>query len=94
MSHDPDDEQLRVTFDGEFARALAGEGVRNHRGLDYETFRALARVAGAYPDVAPALIEAAHAAFAGQLDGSNAENHSLLFADGEAERIAAETESP
>ncbi|QIS16310.1 hypothetical protein [Nocardia arthritidis] len=76
--------QLRATFDRELSRALRGEGARNHSGLDFDTYRALARVAGAYPNIPPELIEAARTAFSGQLDGSNrAARPKLSFEPGE-----------
>lgn len=68
---DPDTGYLRAVFETWLARTMAGEAMSNHTGLDDETSEALARIAGANPPIPPSLIEAAYAAFAGQLDGSN-----------------------
>ncbi|MEV0294178.1 hypothetical protein [Nocardia sp. NPDC050710] len=73
-SPNADTQELHTAFDVQLARAMAGEAVHNHTGLDSETFRALARIAGAHPTIPPALIEAAHTAFEGQLNGSNEDN--------------------
>ncbi|MFI6172078.1 hypothetical protein ACIBCN_35245 [Nocardia sp. NPDC051052] len=70
-SPDPDTEDLRAVFDTWLARTIAGQAMSNHTGLDGETTEALEAIAGAIPPIPLSLIEAAHAAFAGQLDGSN-----------------------
>ncbi|WP_204249149.1 hypothetical protein [Nocardia arizonensis] len=68
----PDDAALRAGFERELTSALAGEGVSIHSYLDFRTFEALAAVSGRHPNPPSELIEAAHAAFAAQLDGSTA----------------------
>ncbi|QIS16562.1 hypothetical protein [Nocardia arthritidis] len=66
-----ENEEIRAEFEAELAECMAGVGVNMHaRRLDGETKRALARIAGAYPDIPQGLIEAAYSIFAGQLDGS------------------------
>ncbi|APE38006.1 hypothetical protein BOX37_03945 [Nocardia mangyaensis] len=52
--------------------ALAGRGLRSATGLDLMTSTALRAVTRAHPHATEDLIAAAEAAFAGQLDGSNA----------------------
>ncbi|QIS16311.1 hypothetical protein [Nocardia arthritidis] len=72
----PDDEpldyreHLQAEFNIQFTNAMAGKGVSMCTDLDLETQEVLARIAGHYPDIPPELIDAAHAVFAGQLDGS------------------------
>lgn len=61
---------LRSEFNTEFTNAMAGKGVSMCTDLNIETQDLLARIAGHYPDIPPELIESAHAAFAGQLNGS------------------------
>ncbi|WP_181799626.1 hypothetical protein [Kitasatospora acidiphila] len=68
----PSWEQLRENFDSMLASVLAGGGVRSCNGLDSDTDDALWAIMMAYPDVTPELVEAAHRAFAGYQDGSNA----------------------
>ncbi|SEL57965.1 hypothetical protein [Streptacidiphilus jiangxiensis] len=51
---------------------LNGRGVHSCSGLDDDTETALWAIAEAHPDVSLELVDAARAAFAGQLDGSNA----------------------
>lgn len=68
----PDVAELRERFDRELQRAIEGGGVRTDTGLDLQTASALAAVNSAAPDVPQVLIEAARAAFAGQLNGSHA----------------------
>ncbi|AYF77053.1 hypothetical protein D7D52_28225 [Nocardia yunnanensis] len=68
----PSEQQLRRNFDTLLADVLAGEGVRTASGLDSPTEAALWAIAKAYPNVSEDLVTAARAAFAGQLDGSNA----------------------
>ncbi|MFF4188591.1 toxin-antitoxin system YwqK family antitoxin [Streptomyces sp. NPDC001691] len=67
----PTDDQLKRTFVGVLAEALTGKGVATCVGLDCETEEALWAVYVSYPDVPLDLVDAACAAFAGQLDGSN-----------------------
>ncbi|WP_067711993.1 hypothetical protein [Nocardia yamanashiensis] len=75
----PGEEQLRRNFDNALAAASAGHGVRSESGLDEPTQRALFAVAGAYPEIPQELTDAARAAFAGQLDGSNAAGRRAEF---------------
>ncbi|GGO54265.1 hypothetical protein [Streptomyces lasiicapitis] len=68
----PTDEQLKKTFVAVLGDVLTGQGVRTCTGLDESTDAALWAIAKAYPEVSLDLVDAARAAFAGQLDGSNA----------------------
>ncbi|WP_330233021.1 hypothetical protein OHA40_11390 [Nocardia sp. NBC_00508] len=68
----PSDDELRANFDELLASVLTGGGIYSESGLDMETEEALWTIARAYPDVPDELVDAARAAFAGQLDGSNA----------------------
>lgn len=67
----PDDHELRDSFDGELASVCNGCGLHTETGLDAETGAALMQILRAYPAVTDELVAAARAAFAGQLDGSN-----------------------
>ncbi|WP_433564577.1 hypothetical protein ACQP1O_04215 [Nocardia sp. CA-151230] len=69
----PSDDELRENFDEVLTHVLAGRGVHTATGLDDDTQDALWAIAEAYPNATPELIDAARRAFAGQLDGSNAE---------------------
>ncbi|WP_410874336.1 hypothetical protein [Nocardia sp. A7] len=68
--HIPPD--LPGQFEVLLSRALKGCVVPSCVDLDMRTIAALNRVAGAYPDADQGLVEAAHSALAGQMDGSNA----------------------
>lgn len=68
----PSDDELRENFAEMLESVRNGGGLRTETGLDTETEEALWAVARAYPDVPEELVEAARAAFAGQLDGTNA----------------------
>ncbi|QLY31848.1 hypothetical protein [Nocardia huaxiensis] len=68
----PSEPELRANFEAELRSALAGEGLHSDTGLDDETSTALRSLAAAFPNVTQQLVDAARAAFAGQLDGSNA----------------------
>lgn len=68
----PTDDELRRNFEAELASVTTGGGLRSETGLDVETDAALIAIARAYPSVPQDLVAAARAAFAGQLDGSNA----------------------
>ncbi|WP_067473374.1 hypothetical protein [Nocardia amamiensis] len=68
----PTGDELRANFDELLASVLTGGGIYSESGLDMATEEALWMIARAYPDVPDELVDAAHAAFAGQLDGSNA----------------------
>jgi hypothetical protein len=67
--------ELVQNFDAELASVCAGGGLRSETGLDMETDEALWAIARAYPDVTDVLVTAAKDAFAGQLDGGNAERY-------------------
>ncbi|MFB8002139.1 hypothetical protein [Nocardia sp. NPDC056000] len=69
----PSTEQLRLNFDSVLEQVLSGRGVRTETGLDPKTENALWQIRYAYPNASEDLIEAARRAFAGQLDGTNAE---------------------
>ncbi|HLS76870.1 MAG TPA: hypothetical protein VK083_08795 [Nocardia sp.] len=71
-SRHPTDEELRRNFERELASVTSGGGLRSETGLDVQTDAALMAIAVAYPAVSEELVRAARAAFAGQLDGSNA----------------------
>ncbi|MBF6211562.1 hypothetical protein IU433_19155 [Nocardia puris] len=68
----PTEDELRSNFEAELASVTTGGGLRSETGLDVETDAALIEIARAYPAVPEELVRAARAAFAGQLDGSNA----------------------
>lgn len=68
----PTDDQLTRVFATVLKEVLSGQGLRNHTGLDMETDDALWEIAKYGPGAPPELVDAARAAFAGQLDGSNA----------------------
>lgn len=68
---DPTEAELRQNFDDMLRSVLSGGGIHSETGLDMKTEDALWDIARAYPDVPDALVDAARAAFAGQLDGSN-----------------------
>ncbi|MGW6724413.1 hypothetical protein ACWF9G_00785 [Nocardia sp. NPDC055029] len=76
----PTDDELRLNFEVELASAVAGGGLRTETGLDTRTEDALLNIVQAFPIVSQQLIDAARAAFAGQLDGSNAEQSRALLA--------------
>ncbi|MGW4529516.1 hypothetical protein ACWEOI_01060 [Nocardia sp. NPDC004340] len=65
--------QLQGSFDFMLSRILSGGGFLSGSGLDEETMTALEAIAEARPNVPDDLVAAARTAFAGQLDGSNAE---------------------
>ncbi|MFE3255931.1 hypothetical protein ACFXPS_12440 [Nocardia sp. NPDC059091] len=69
----PSDDELRENFDEVLTHVLAGKGVHTATGLDDDTQDALWAIAEAYPNATPEMIDAARKAFAGQLDGSNAQ---------------------
>ncbi|AUG76249.1 hypothetical protein CFP65_1350 [Kitasatospora sp. MMS16-BH015] len=91
----PTEEQLTRTFNAVLEEALSGQGVRTCTGLDMATDNALWEIAEYGPAAPPELVDAARAAFAGQLDGSNAARwHAELARKIEArKRRAAEHES-
>ncbi|WP_433661717.1 hypothetical protein ACQPW1_05820 [Nocardia sp. CA-128927] len=68
----PAEDELRQSFAEALASVRSGGGVSSDNGLDLRTANALWQIADAYPRVPDDLIAAADAAFAGQLDGSNA----------------------
>ncbi|MFI9406468.1 hypothetical protein [Nocardia sp. NPDC052316] len=68
----PTEDELRQSFDAALDAVRAGAGISSDTGLDLRTVNALWEIADAYPDIPEQLIAAARAAFAGQLDGSNA----------------------
>lgn len=70
----PSKEQLELNFESMLARVLEGHGVRSETGLDSPTRTALTEIARAHPNASEELVQAARRAFAGQLDGSNAEH--------------------
>ncbi|MFC7219459.1 hypothetical protein ACFQLX_14950 [Streptomyces polyrhachis] len=76
----PTEDELRLAFEVELASAAAGGGVRTETGLDTRTENALLDIVMAFPVVSQQLIDAARAAFAGQLDGTNAEQSRALLA--------------
>ncbi|MEU0540339.1 hypothetical protein [Nocardia sp. NPDC005978] len=84
----PSEEQLRRNFDSVLSEVSAGRGVRTETGLDEQTENALWAIARAAPNIAPELVDAARAAFAGQLDGSNAVARRAEFDRKLAERAA------
>lgn len=81
----PTDAELRRNFETELASVTAGGGLRSETGLDVRTDAALIEIAAAFPAVTAELVAAARAAFAGQLDGSNAAAQRA-----ELERVIAE----
>lgn len=68
----PSDEELRGNFDSLLRAALSGGGLHTETGLDRKTITVLREIMLAYPNASEELVAAAHRAFAGQLDGSNA----------------------
>ncbi|MBF6297656.1 hypothetical protein IU459_08880 [Nocardia amamiensis] len=76
----PTDDELRANFDELLASVLTGGGIYSESGLDMETEKALWTIARAYPGVPDELVDAARAAFAGQLDGSNAAARQAVIA--------------
>lgn len=74
-SREPCDDELRARF--AYALAVArGEGISlTDNPFDTDTAVAVTAVADAYPDPPAELITAAEAAFAGMLDGTNAQRH-------------------
>jgi hypothetical protein len=72
LSDYPTEDELRQSFDEALASVRGGGGVSSDNGLDLRTVDALWQIADAYPTIPDDLIAAANAAFAGQLDGSNA----------------------
>ncbi|MEU8548170.1 hypothetical protein AB0C81_14475 [Streptomyces roseoverticillatus] len=68
----PTDEQLTRTFGAVLDEVLSGKGLRTCTGLDMATDDALWEIARYGPGAPAELVDAARAAFAGQLDGSNA----------------------
>lgn len=71
----PTEDELRENFAELLESVRNGGGLRTETGLDMETEEALWDIARAYPEVTGELVDAARAAFAGQLDGSNARRH-------------------
>lgn len=76
----PTREELIENFAEELDSVCNGGGLRSETGLDMETDEALWAIARAYPDVTEELVNGAREAFAGQLDGSNAERHRAKLA--------------
>ncbi|QIS01703.1 hypothetical protein F5X71_04705 [Nocardia brasiliensis] len=72
LSDHPSEDELRQFYDEALAAVREGAGVATDSGLDVRTANALWAIAEAYPNIPDHLIAAADAAFAGQLDGSNA----------------------
>ncbi|TLF82439.1 hypothetical protein [Nocardia cyriacigeorgica] len=68
----PTDDELRQNFEEMLASVCSGGGLRSATGLDMKTEDALWAIARAHPEVPDDLVAAARAAFAGQLDGTNA----------------------
>ncbi|MFI6046324.1 hypothetical protein ACIA8C_32220 [Nocardia sp. NPDC051321] len=68
----PTEDELRQNFVDALAAVRGGDGVSSDNGLDVRTVHALWEIADAYPNIPDNLIVAAGAAFAGQLDGTNA----------------------
>ncbi|MGW2601359.1 toxin-antitoxin system YwqK family antitoxin [Streptomyces klenkii] len=68
----PTEDQLRRTFCAVLEEVLSGKGLRTCTGLDMATDDALWEIAKYGPGAPAELVDAARAAFAGQLDGSNA----------------------
>ncbi|WP_107654183.1 hypothetical protein [Nocardia suismassiliense] len=68
----PTEDELWQSFATALAAVRGGSGVSSDNGLDLRTVNALWEIVDAYPNIPEELIAAAHAAFAGQLDGSNA----------------------
>lgn len=68
----PTEDELRQSFVDALTSVRGGGGVASDNGLDLRTMAALWQIADAYPVIPDELIAAAGAAFAGQLDGSNA----------------------
>ncbi|PXX66590.1 hypothetical protein DFR70_103339 [Nocardia tenerifensis] len=68
----PTEDELWQSFATALAAVRSGGGVSSDNGLDLRTVDALWEIADAYPNIPEELIAAAHVAFAGQLDGSNA----------------------
>ncbi|MFC4517880.1 toxin-antitoxin system YwqK family antitoxin [Streptomyces ehimensis] len=86
----PTDDQLTRVFAAVLEEVLSGQGLRTHTGLDMETDDALWEIAKYGPGAPPELVDAARAAFAGQLDGSNAARwHAELTRKIEARRQRA-----
>ncbi|MFF0613787.1 hypothetical protein ACFYUD_34495 [Nocardia tengchongensis] len=67
----PGPRELAAVFDTMLAAALDGQPVPSCTGLDFETFQALAAVAGADLAARPALADVARAVFADQLSGAH-----------------------
>lgn len=68
----PTDAEMRRNFEGLLEKVRAGGAPHSDSGLDLDTEEALWAITRAHPDVPDELVAAARAAFAGQLDGSNA----------------------
>jgi acyl-CoA reductase-like NAD-dependent aldehyde dehydrogenase len=68
----PTEDELHENFAEMLESVRRGGGLRTETGLDMDTEEALWDIARAYPDVTDELVDAARAAFARQLDGSNA----------------------
>ncbi|MFC9966147.1 hypothetical protein [Nocardia ignorata] len=75
---EPTEAEIRQNFDKMLASVLSGGGIHSETGLDMKTEDALWQVARAYPNASDDLVQAARAAFAGQLDGSNAREADLV----------------
>lgn len=71
----PTDDELRENFEEMLQSVRRGGGLWSDSGLDMETEEALWAIARAYTNVPDELVDAARAAFAGQLDGSHARAH-------------------
>lgn len=82
----PDREELEESFEEVLAGVLTGQTVPSSTGLDDETKDALRAISRAHPNVTEDLVRAARNAFAGQLDGSNAERWRAEFDRDLAER--------
>lgn len=72
--------ELIENFEAELDSVRNGGGLRSETGLDMETDAALWAIARAYPDITEELVTHAREAFAGRLDGSNAERHRAKLA--------------
>ncbi|WP_307817482.1 hypothetical protein [Nocardia acididurans] len=84
----PSEEQLRRNFEAVLVEVRNGHGVRTETGLDSRTEQALWVIARAQGGGTEEMIHNARTAFAGQLDGSNAEARRVELADTIAERAA------
>ncbi|MFE3187223.1 toxin-antitoxin system YwqK family antitoxin [Streptomyces violascens] len=93
----PTEDQLRRTFGAVLEEVLSGQGLRTCTGLDMETDEALWEIAKYGPGAPAELVDAARAAFAGQLDGSNAARWHAEFMrkiEGRKQRVAGRESGP